>query len=126
MAARFAGGVLIDVERLHPSEYGALKDVHDGFVPSVENSIVVVAKNGVQIIGRIFLVAPAHVEAIHIEEAWRNGPVMKMLVEAIELEAKVEGIKTLFCYAKDKQMESYISRLGYEKSPMTVWKKELV
>ena len=118
-------GKMIEIERLSVNEFDLLKDVGDGYVPDPARSIVVVARNLSGIIGRIFIMAPAHVEGVFIEEAWRKGPLMKQLVEAVELEAKSEGITQVLAYAKDAQMENYIKRLGYSKTPFTVWEKRL-
>lgn len=116
---------MIEVERLHPSEFDLLHSIDDGFQPDPEKSIVVVARNESRIIGRIALVAPTHVEAIFVERAWRNSPVFKRLVDAVEMEARAEGIKTLLAYAVNDQMADYISRLGYTKMPLQVYGKEL-
>lgn len=97
----------------------------DGYIPDPERSIAVVARNESGIIGRIFIVAPAHVEGVFIQQHWRGGPLLKQLVQAAELEAKCEGIGQLMVYAKDEQMASYIERLGYRKTPYTVWEKKL-
>lgn len=116
---------MIEVKRLHPSEFDLLKEVDDGFCPDSDKSVAVVAHNENKIIGRIFLVAPVHIEAPFVENAWRGGTVFKRLVDAIELEAKAEGLEKVLAYAANPQMELYISRLGYKKLPMTVWEKGL-
>ena len=115
----------ISIRRLKPVEYEKLLSVGDGYTPDPNRSVTVVAENGHHIIGRIFLVAPAHVEAVYIEPPWRNGPTFKSLVDAIEIEARAEGISRVLAYAKDNEMADYISRLGYEKLPVTVYKKDL-
>jgi Acetyltransferase (GNAT) family len=117
---------MIKIERLHPSEFDLLKEVHDKFMPSPDKSVAVVARSGEAIIGRIFLMAPTHVEGPWIAPSWRGGPLFKRLVDAIEIEARSEGIKSLMAYAVDATMELYLERLGYTKLPMTVWAKELV
>lgn len=117
---------MIAIERLKVEEFNLLASVDDGYTPDPCRSVAVVARNEAGIIGRIFLMAPTHVEGIFIEKAWRKGAVMKQLVEAIELEAKCEGVKKLLVYAIDEEMADYIQRLGYEKLPFTVWEKPLV
>lgn len=116
---------MIQLERLAASDFPLLEKVGDGYTPDPQKSVVVVARNDSGIVGRIFLLAPAHVEGIFIEEAWRNGPLMKQLVQAAELEARVEGITQLLVFAKDEMMADYISRLGYKQMPLTVWEKPL-
>jgi|ERR1700684_324769 len=111
--------------RLKPVEYEKLLNVDDGFAPDPNHSVAIVAENGHHIIGRIFLVAPAHVEGLFVEPTWRNGLVMKQLVDAVEIEARAEGISRVLVYAKDSEMADYIERLGYTKLPVTVYKKDL-
>lgn len=116
---------MIEIRRLHPSEYDLLKTFGDGYCPDPEHSVAVVAENAGRIIGRIFLVSPVHCEGIFVEHPWRNSPVFKRLVDAIELEARAEGIKSLHAYAINEQMADYIARLGYTKMPLTVFGKEI-
>ena len=66
----------ISVRRLKPVEYEKLLSVDDGYTPDPNRSVVVVAENGHHIIGRIALVAPAHVEALFVAPPWRNGHVL--------------------------------------------------
>jgi N-acetylglutamate synthase-like GNAT family acetyltransferase len=115
----------IEIRRLHPSEFDLLKGYADGFCPDAEKSVALVAENESQIIGRIFLVSPVHVEGPNVNTAWRGGTLFKRLVDAVELEARAEGVKDLMAYAVDATMEMYLERLGYTKLPMTVWVKEL-
>jgi N-acetylglutamate synthase-like GNAT family acetyltransferase len=115
----------IEIARLHPNEFDLLESVDDGYKPSPEHSVAVVARNEHHIVGRVFLVSPCHVEGIFLERPWRNGTVMKRLVHAIELEARAEGITKIFCFAKDDQMADYIERLGYKPSLLTVYEKVL-
>lgn len=116
---------MIEIRKLNPSEFGVLNHFADGYVPNPQHSIALVADNEHHIIGRIFLVAPIHIEGIHIDPPWRNGIVMKQLVDAVEIEARAEGVSKLFCFAKDDQMANYIERLGYKPSQLTVYEKVL-
>jgi len=84
---------MLTITRLKASEYGQLANIDDGFTPHPRKSVVVVAKEGSRCIGRIMLVAPVHVEGVFIEPEFRNGTLMKQLVDAVEVEARVEGIK---------------------------------
>jgi N-acetylglutamate synthase-like GNAT family acetyltransferase len=116
---------VIEIRKLNPSEFGLLESVDDGYSPNPQHSIAVVAHNQHHIVGRIFLVAPTHIEGVFVERPWRNGTVMKRLVDAIEMEARAEGITKVFCFAKDDQMADYIERLGYKLSQLTVYEKVL-
>jgi GNAT superfamily N-acetyltransferase len=115
----------LTVRRLKPVEYEKLLSVSDGYTPDPNRSVAVVAENGHHIMGRIFLMAPAHVEGVFVEPAWRNTGVMRQLVDAIELEARAEGISKVLAYAKDPDMYGRIEAMGYKKLPWTVWEKEL-
>jgi N-acetylglutamate synthase-like GNAT family acetyltransferase len=121
----------LTVRRLKPVEYEKLLSVSDGYTPDPNRSVAVVAENGHHIIGRIFLIAPAHAEGIFIEPPWRGGNIFKELMDALEIEAKSEKISKLLAYATSTGMEEYISRkCGYTRMirdgfPVTVWQKEL-
>jgi N-acetylglutamate synthase-like GNAT family acetyltransferase len=117
---------MIEIKRLEKKEWGILNSVDDGFSPHPENSIAIVAFNEHgDIIGRIFLVAPAHLEGIFVDHPWRNRMVMGQLVERAEKEAMDAGITKVFAYAVNEQMEDYITRLGYKKSDLVVYFKDL-
>jgi N-acetylglutamate synthase-like GNAT family acetyltransferase len=118
--------VLIEIQRLHPSEFDLLKEFEDGFTPDPSRSVVVVARNDSRIIGRSCIVAPAHVEGTCIAKAWRGGTILKQLMEAIEVEAKAEGISQLLAYAGDERVANYLQRLSYKKMPLTIWEKRLL
>ena len=60
---------MIEVMRLHPSEWDLLKDGGEGFLPNPDHSIAVVARNDSKIIGRTFLVPLVHLEA---ERMWNR------------------------------------------------------
>ncbi len=116
---------MIEILRLHPSEFDLLKQVGDGFCPDPEHSVALVARNGEKIVGRIFLLPLSHIEGTFIEEAWRGGVMLRRLFNAIEIEARSEGLTKTFAYIATPQNESYIARLGYKKVPITVWEKDL-
>lgn len=116
---------MIVVERLNPSEWDLLKIGGEGFFPDPEHSVAVVARNNSQIIGRSFLVPLVHVEGTHIETPWRNGSVLKQLLDGIEVEARAEGLKKLFAYSKTLMVDSYLERLKYKHEAMKIFGKEL-
>jgi N-acetylglutamate synthase-like GNAT family acetyltransferase len=116
---------MIEIVRLKPEEFPGLQFVHDGFVPDPKKSIAVIARNESHTIGRIFLMAPAHVEGVFVEPAWRGGTLYKRLVDAIEMEARAEGISKVYAYAINGEMEDYIARCNYAKLPWSVLVKEI-
>ncbi|MGH9452352.1 MAG: GNAT family N-acetyltransferase [Terriglobia bacterium] len=112
--------------RLSPADWDMLAGIADGFRPDPSRSVAVVALNDEgKIIGRVFLMAPVHVEGIFIDPQQRNGLLLGKLVERVEEEAKKEGVQTLFAYAADEVMENIIERLGYSRAPATVWQKRM-
>jgi N-acetylglutamate synthase-like GNAT family acetyltransferase len=110
---------------LRPEEYPQLKSIHEGFCPDAATSVALVAKQDGEIVGRIFLLAPTHVEGPWIREDLRGGLILNQLVATAEREAKSRGISKVFAYAADDKLAGYIARLGYQKEPYTVWTKEI-
>ena len=116
---------MITVERLPDEEFDALLKVEEGYRPDPEKSVAVVAKQDGQIIGRMMLINLAHVEAAWINERFRSGSLLEHMTREIEKQALQIGIKTLFVYSETDEMDSYIGRLGYDRSPLRVFRKEL-
>src|SRR5215469_8661055 len=110
------------IERLPEERFDDLKKVHDGFVPDPKNSVVLVAMEGGHYIGRVFLMAPAHVEGPWVREDRRSNGLGTSLMHAVEDTAKALGIRELFAYGADDYLESQLRRLGYQKQRLTVWK----
>lgn len=116
----------LTVVRLHPTDWGRLKEIGDGHSPNPDASIAVCAfDDRSEIVGRIFAVSPAHIEGVFIDEAYRSGDVLARLVDTLEDELRKEGITTALAFAVNEQMEDYIQRLGYTRSNVTLWTKEL-
>lgn len=117
---------MIEIKRLEANEYEALRTIDDGYCPEPSKSIALIASNEHMPIGRLFVVAPAHVEGIYIAHAWRGGSVFKDLMDAAEIEARSEGITKLLAYAIKPEIGHYIERrCGYQQLPWTVWQKDL-
>jgi N-acetylglutamate synthase-like GNAT family acetyltransferase len=116
---------MIEIERLHPSEFGLLTSIGDGHVPNPDQSIVVVARNDSRIIARISLMAPTHAEGIYIEPEYRGKMLFSRLMAAVEVEARGEGITELFAYAINTDIGNYLLRTGYRLRPWSVFSKEL-
>lgn len=116
----------VEIVKLSPGEWEVLKKVEDGFYPDpTDSSAIVGIDTEGNIIGRVFLVKPWHVEGLWIERAYRNRTVMYQLVRTAENEAVDKGLTQLLAFAKDEFMADYIERLGYAKLPLTVWSKDL-
>jgi N-acetylglutamate synthase-like GNAT family acetyltransferase len=116
---------MITVERLPNDEYDSLLSIEEGYVPDPKASIVVVAKFDEQIIGRMMLIGLKHVEGAWINKRFRCGSILERMTKEIEDQARAAGIKTVFVYSETHDMDDYIQRLGYERSPLRVFRKEL-
>lgn len=116
---------MITVERLPDNEYDTLMSVEEGYVPDPQASIVVVAKFNGEIVGRMMLIGVKHVEGAWINKQYRSGTILERMTEEIEKHAREAGIKTVFAYSETHDMDGYIERLGYERSPLRVFRKEL-
>lgn len=116
---------MITIERLPAEEYEVLMTIEEGFVPNPETSIAVVAKDDGVIIGRMMLVGVAHVEGAWINDRYRSGAVLERMTKEIEKQAREANIKTVFAYSQTHEMDGYIERLGYERSPLRVFRKDL-
>lgn len=117
---------MIEIKRLHPSEFDLLKDVDDGFTPNPDQSIVMVGNNGSRIISRLFALAPVHVEGIWVENAYRGGTLFKDMMNAMEIELRADAIKKVFAYSVRPEIGHYIEqRCGYSPLSWRVYSKEL-
>lgn len=116
---------MVTYRTLVKTEYDSLREVSDGFVPPPESSIAILARDGEQTVGRVLLVAPAHVEGIWVEESYRDRKVADNLMKKAESEARACHVKRLFAYAISPAIERRLEGLGYKKQELTVWTKEL-
>lgn len=116
---------MVEIQKLEAKDYSVLADIADGFIPEPHSSIVLVAVDGKEIIGRIFLLAPVHIEGPWIREDKRNAFLGKQLIESVEEQAKNAGITKLFAYGIDQKTEDYLKRLGFGKLRMSVWSKAI-
>lgn len=113
------------IERLPDEQFDCLLEIEEGFAPDPNNSIVVVARDDGEIVGRMFLLSLAHIEGTWINAQHRNGTVLLRMIKLMESEASKVGLKTIFAYAKTEKVGSYLERLGYKKTEMTVFEKEI-
>lgn len=117
--------LMIAIQKLSAKNYSVLAGVADGFQPDPNTSVALLAAVDNEIVGRIFLLAPTHIEGPWIRADHRNGILAKRLVDSAAKEAKECGITKLFAYGVDETIECYLERLGFEKLRMTVWSKEI-
>lgn len=116
---------MITVERLPAEEFDSLLSIEEGYVPDPKASVVVVAKFNEEIIGRMMLIGVKHVEGAWINKRFRSGSILERMTKEIEDQARAVGIRTVFVYSETGEMDAYIERLGYERSPLRVFRKEL-
>ena len=116
---------MITVERLPAEDYDTLLTVEEGYCPDPKTSIAVVAKEDGVVIGRMMLIGVAHVEGAWISDRYRSGAVLERMTKEIEKQAREAGISTVFAYSQTHEMDGYIERLGYERSPLRVFRKDL-
>lgn len=116
---------MIQVRELEKSEYGKLAHVAEGYIPPADYSIVMVAEDEGEIVGRIFLISPVHIEGPWIRNDKRCGLILTRLIEAAERQGRKVGVKTIFAYAVSEEIEGGLVRLGFAKRELTVWSKEI-
>jgi len=114
-----------EIKKLEACDFPILATVHDGLVPDPKTTIALAAWDRDQIVGRVFLMAPVHVEGPWVDESRRGSTLGKRLMDAAEKEAKAIGIKTLMAYGADSVLENYLERLGYRNMKLSVWAKEI-
>lgn len=116
----------MQVRLLKPNEYELLKQAPDKFVPDPRLSLVVAATSGDKLIGRICVLPVCHVEGAWIKRKHRGNTIgFRMHKKLSEEASRLWNLGKLIAFAVDSEMEDYLNRLGYKKSPMTVWEKEI-
>lgn len=116
---------MIEIHKLGADEYPALCQIADGFNPDPKCSVALLAKDGEEVLGRIFLVAPVHLEGPWVREDARGRAILWRLVERAREEAKAMGITRLLAFGAGAQMEDYLKRADFKKLNLTVWAKEI-
>jgi hypothetical protein len=111
---------------LRSDEYEILKRFPDGIVPDPQASLTVIAEDDAgELAGRLMVFIVPHVEGPFIFPKYRNGLLLRRMEEKILESARSWGLKKLFAFAADEQMEDYCNRSGWRKVPFTVWEKEI-
>lgn len=114
----------VEIRKLVPTEYGMLASIHDGFVPP-KDSIAIVAEKDGKAVGRGFLLSVVHFEGPWVDEDHRGTLIAARIYSECVREAQKLGITKIFAYAVNEKIESYLTRLGFVRSPLTVWTKEI-
>jgi len=115
----------MEIRRLKSEEYAILKGIADGIVPDPRSSIALVAEDGGEPVGRMFVVCPAHMEGTWVLGGQRLGVIGKRLFERLQAEVVASGLTQLMAYSTTGAHDSYLHRLGFERMPWTVWRRQL-
>ncbi len=116
---------MIEIRELEKSEYARLAQVSEGCIPNPETSSVIIAEQDGKIVGRMFLVCMPYIEGTWISPDARNGTCGMRLLHGMEAKVRSLGVKMLLAYAPDAHIEDYLSRIGFQRKPVTVWGKEI-
>ena len=116
---------VLKIRKIEDGEYDLLLKVQEGFRPDPKGSIALLAFDGKEIVGRMLLVSPPHVEGTWVKEEFRRGFTGMKLWLMMEEEARKIGLKAIFSYADNPIVEMYLKRLGNKQLPVSVWVKEL-
>ena len=116
---------MIRVRELDKAEYGKLAEISEGYIPPEDSSLVLVAEENGEIVGRMMLLFPAHIEGTWVKEGSRNRRVGWKLMQVMEEKAATLGLGKLLAFAMEKTIEGYLERLRFKREPMSVWSKEL-
>ncbi len=114
------------VERLPDTEFDALRKIDDGYRPDPASSIVIVAKENGEIVGRMMLLSLVHLEGTWINPRLRRGYVLVKMMKEMEKQAYEAGVRTMFAYSMNEHVSDYLARLGYKKSELEHFEKELI
>jgi len=116
---------MIETTKLEAADYARLSSVGDGIAPPAGASIVVLANDHGEIVGRMFIVAVAHLEGTWVADVARGGIVAKRLMERVREEARGAGLTALMAYSASGEHDAYLHRLGFVRQPWTTWKLEI-
>ena len=92
---------------------------------SPDKAVAIGAFNDGRLVGPYFHLRSRSFEGMFVEEQHRNGFVLAALVDEAEKHAKTLGITKLLAFAVNPVMADYISRLGFDPTPISVFSKEL-
>lgn len=114
-----------EIQKLEAMDYEILTTIEEGFRPDPLKSVALIATSNQKIVGRMFLVSPWHIEGTWIHPSFRGGTLLLRLIKRMEEEARKLGLKQVFSYAEDPVVELYLVRLGYVRTQLTIWSKDI-
>lgn len=113
-----------EIRRLNPDEYQRLAGVADGIVPP-DGSVVIVAEDAGEIVGRMILLPVVHLEGTWLAESARRGTAAGRLFDAILREARTARLGSVMAYSTSGEHDAYLHRLGFERMPWTAWRRAI-
>lgn len=115
------------VRRLPDGEYDRLQEIAEGFTPTPEGSVVVVAEDEEgEICGRLMLLPLLHLDAVWIRGDKRRATTLARLEKKMVQVLTDAEISAIFVNVALKEMEGYLTRWGYKKMDViSVFSKEL-
>jgi N-acetylglutamate synthase-like GNAT family acetyltransferase len=113
------------IHKLEADEFAILSTVEEGHVPDPLKSVAIIATDDAQVVGRMLLLSLAHIEGTWVKPDHRGTSILVRMMRKMEETAKSLGLTKMFSYAPNKEVEDYLKRLGYTKTELTVWSKEL-
>ena len=95
--------------------------------PWPDGTLVLYAVEQGEIIGRQAYLLLPHLEGAWTREDKRGGSLGYRLIRKMEDKVAESGYPVVFAYALDSQpdVSDYLSRMGYEKQPVTLWMKQV-
>lgn len=116
---------MLKFRTLEADEYQRLTQVAEGFVPDPGASRVVVAEDDGEIVGRMILCMPVHIEGTWVKPDHRKTTLAYRMHQFCLQTLRDLGLGKALAYANDEQTENYLSRLGYIRTHVSLWEKEV-
>ena len=110
---------------LPPEEYERLRATFDTPLPDHAYSRIVVAEEGNEIVGHLFLVGLAHVDGAAIKPDRRGGDIFQKMLDKVEETARDHDLKTLMVCSPSAGLDRHFREAHYQLEPWTVWTKEI-
>lgn len=113
------------IEVLDGKDFGLLAKVGDGYSPDPRFSKAIVGRDGEEIVARVFLLAPVHVEGLWVREDKRNGLLLGRMADIAYETARKLGLSSILAFGMNATMDGYLNRLGFKRLEWSVWSREV-
>jgi hypothetical protein len=115
----------LEIRVLKPEEYHLLKQAPDEFIPDPSMSVAVAALEDGKLVGKVLMIIIPHLEGPWIAEKYRSRLMMAQGFNLMIDELRRRGLKKIFAFAANPEIEGYLKRMDFTSEPMTVWSKEI-